>query len=336
MPHHHDVERSLEQLREQALVEAVQGGPAEVSRMEALKELARRRSPRAGGVLSSVLLDNALPADLRAVAAVEAGKQVLPASERALVAALQSGPSLVVRRAAESLGRVGGREALEALRATRSYKQEPAVARAVSFARSLISYRLSVGTDLLETPGAAEVLKLDDPEPAAVQVEPVSADVVERMTPRFRLEVPGVAVSLRGALQLRCGANEFLLMPQQALSDLGRRNAVVGVVLKRAQSLEYFALHLYLLSHPRDERTLALFGVRPDGTVTHFGEILLGAPEHAFRLNALNTPYGPPVDIQGHIDVATHRIVLAQAVVNRRLSRAQRRAQVPTKIKIGR
>ena len=71
--------------------------------------------------------------------------------------------------------------------------------------------------------------------------------------PRFRLEVPGVPVSLRGALQLSCGANEFLLMPQKALTALGGRNAIVGVVLKRAQSLEYFALHLYLLSHPREE-----------------------------------------------------------------------------------
>jgi hypothetical protein len=336
MSHHHDVERPLEQLGEEALIQAVQGRPSEAGRLEALKELARRRSPRVSGVLSTVLLDEELPADLRAVAAVEAGKQVAPGNERALVAALRSGPPLVVRRAAESLGRIGGREALPALRATRSYEEEPAVARAVSFARSLISYRLGLGSDLLEPPGAGEILKVDDPEPIEVQAEPAGADAVERMAPWYRLDVPGVAVSPRDALQLRCGGNEFLLMPHDALADLGRRNAVVGIVLKRAQSLEFFALHLYLLSHPNDERTLALFGVRPDGTLTHFGEMLLGPQEHAFRLNALNTPYGPPVHIEGRIDTAAHRVVLTRALVNRRLSRTQKRAQVPTKGEIGR
>ena len=119
MSDHHDVERPLEQLGEEALFEAVQGLPSEVSRLEALKELARRRSPRVSGLLSSVLLDDRLPSDVRAVAAVEAGKQAAPGSERALVAALRSGPPLVVRRAAESLGRIGGPEALPVLRALR-------------------------------------------------------------------------------------------------------------------------------------------------------------------------------------------------------------------------
>jgi hypothetical protein len=335
MSHHHDVERPLEQLGEEALIEAVQGRPSELGRLEALKELARRRSPRVSGLLSAALLDDRLPDDLRAVAAVEAGKQAAPASEPALIAALRSGPPLVVRRAAESLGRIGGREALQALRTIRSPEEEPAVARAVSFARSLVSYRLGLGSDLLETPGAGEILNVDDPEPIQVQTTPVGADEVERMAPRYRLEVPGVAVSPRGALQLRCGANEFLLMPHETMDVLAARNAVIGVVLKRAQSLEYLALHLYLLSHRRDEGTLSLFGVRPDGTVTLFGEMLLHPREHTFWVNALNTPYGPPVDIQGRIDTAAHRVVLTKAVVNRRLSRSQKRAQTPTKIEIG-
>ena len=223
-----------------------------------------------------MLLDERLPPDVRAVAAVEAGKQAAPGSERALVAALRSGPPLVVRRAAESLGRIGGPEALPALRALRSSEEEPAVARAVSFARSLISYRFGLGSDLLKTPGAGEILTLDDPEPIQIQATPVGADAVERIAPRYRLEVPGVALSPRGALQLRCDPNEFLLVPHEGIAALGERNAVVGVVLKRAQSLEYFALHLYLLSHPREEGTLSLFGVRPDGTLTHFGEMHLG------------------------------------------------------------
>jgi hypothetical protein len=333
MTHQYDVERPLEGLREEALVEAVEGAAVGIGRAEALKELARRRSPRAAVVLSAVLLDDAVPADVRAVAAVEAGKQVAPGSEPALVAALGSGPSLVVRRAAEALGRIGGREALQVLRAVRTHEDEPEVARAVSFARSLISYRLGLGSDLVETPGTADMLELDDP--VDVQGEPVAPNAVEQMAPQYRLEVPSVPLSLQGALQLRCGANEFLVLPQQAVADPGARNAVVAVVLKRAQSLGYFALHLYILSHPRDERTLAVSGVRPDGTVTHAGEMLLGAREHPFRIRALDTPYGPPVDIQGHIDFAPQRIVLTKALVNRRLSRSQRRGQVPTKLRIG-
>jgi hypothetical protein len=334
MSHHHDDERPLEQMGEEALVEAIRGGRSEVNGKEALAELARRGSPRASGVLSAVLVDDALPADVRAVAAVEAGKQVAPAIEPALVAALRSRSPLVVRRAAESLGRIGGRQALQALRATRAYEEEPAVARAVSFARTLISYRLGLGSDLFEPPDAAEFLAVDDTDPVEVKAEPVPAGAVEGIAPRYRLEVPGIAVSLPGALHVRCGTNEFLLMPQQALADLARSNAVAGVVMKSAQSLGYFALHLYLLSHRKDEGTLALFGVRPDGTLTHVGEMHLGDREHTFRVSALNTPYGAPIDIEGRIELATHRIVLTRALVNRRRSRSQRRAQVPTRTEI--
>ena len=236
-----------------------------------------------------MLLDERLPPDVRAVAAVEAGKQAAPGSERALVAALRAGPPLVVRRAAESLDESADlRRCRRCASCDRTMRNRRSRGRCRSPAFDL--YRFGLGSDLLKTPGAGEILTLDDPEPIQIQATPIGADAVERIAPRYRLEVPGVPLSPRGALQLRCGPNEFLIVPHEGIAALGERNAVVGVVLKRAQSLEYFALHLYLLSHPREEGTLSLFGVRPDGTLTHFGEMRLGAQEHAFRMNALNTP----------------------------------------------
>lgn len=277
------------------VVERPDGG----ARLRALaaKELARRDPAAATPLLARVVVDDAAPADLRSVAAVALGRQAEVGQEAALGAALAAREPLVVRRAAEALGRIGGREALAALKRT-SLPEEPAATRALGFAKSLIAYRLGLDEERLTAPPPAPLRGEGAPLAIAPATEPLKAEVAERL-PR---ELPAVAVRVAAALRVACERQELVVLPAAAPAPLLRSSAVAAVAMKRAHSLGRFATHLYVLSHPVGDDRLALFGVRPDGTITHTGEAWPGENGLQFRLEALATPYADPMRIAGHID----------------------------------
>jgi hypothetical protein len=308
-----DLETILPSLGDEELIAAVETRAGGAGGAAALKELVRRDSPRAGPVLAAVMLDTRSCSDMRAAAAIALGRKARPEHRRALVEALKADPPNVLRRAAEALGRIGTREALPALGAV-PVPADPAARRALAFARSLLAYRLGLRGERLRPPGDSGALPVGE---GATRLRPVRVGKKEgeRVAADLERELPAIPVSLEGGVQLACAGDLLMVLPHARVPSVPTSAFVAAVVLKRSPALGRFTLHLYLLSHPSGAAKLALFGVRPDGTMTHIGSMRASGEALDFRLEALDTPYSPPVAIEGRLIPAGPRLELSKVLV---------------------
>jgi hypothetical protein len=327
MTSHADVERLPAQMGEAELVALAQGTRPMPERLAAVKELAIRATPGATPVLTALLGNAAAPVELRSAAAMALGSEAKPETLRALQAALRVDDHRIVRRAAESLGRVGGPDALPALRALRP-QRDPAAARAVAFARSLIAYRHGLNEEWLKPP-SVPVLQIDERRALSLNPAPIGVDVARRIAAMQSRELPALPVAIDGGVSLTCAGNTLALVPHRRAAEAEKTSAVPVILLKRSHSLEYFTVHLYILSHPTGGGRLALFGLRPDGTMTHTGHATVDGGVYHFRVDALNTLYSPPIIVEGRLFADGPRIEMIKAVVAPGKAAEQPRARTP-------
>jgi len=321
--------RSPQELDDRSLAEVVRGRSRAAEASEALAELVRRR--RAGApLLREVVRDAARPAELRASAAVALGRTRDAEARRALVEALRDRDPSVLRRAAESLGKIGDREdlaQLERVQAPRGPAQ-----RSLHLPRALISYRHRLGAHRVRRPPRAQELRVDAREADELAPRAPEAEVRRRILADAREELPGVVVSERAITGFRCGDHPFAvvladdLRGADDLASLARSDAVVGALLERSPSTERYFLAEYLLTNPSDDG-VDLLGVRPSGVVVHVGE--LDPDTGAFSLRAVDTRVSPPVDIAGTIAPDAGALRFERMRVQRTYAPTQRRPRVP-------
>jgi hypothetical protein len=319
------------------LLAAIEGRSARVGGAEALKELARRRSRGRAEVFARVVVDEQRPTDLRTAAAVELGKEATPAGQEALVRALASPDRGVTRRAAESLGRIGDEQALEALKGVRS-RAEP-LRRSVAFAKSLIAYRLGLRAHRLEPPARGDLLRVERRRSVPLEVWQETPELLKRISPTLRRELPAIPIATDGALAFSCGGNRFVVVLHRdvrraGVGELARRSSLPGVVLKRSPSLERYSVYEYLLAHPSRDGGLHLFGVRTTGVVGHYGTVRLDAGGPSFELRAVRTPHSPPLLVEGTYDTRQGRLDLEVALIYPQLTQAQRSRARPGRLRM--
>ena len=306
-------------LRDEELFEAVRGRSTKITPVDALKEISRRGPAGKSELLASVVTGRENPLELRAVAAVALGREGLPQHQSALLAALDTGHPSVLRRVVESLGRIGDRQALDGLDALKPPPAGP-VSAAVEFAKSLISYRLSLGTHRLKAPAASEILEIDPARALPVKSDPADPELLRKLRPRIQRQLPGIPVSTSRAFQLECRGNRFLLLlhgdleSAKDLNSFAARDSVPLTILKHYSSGTYSVAE-YLLAHPGEPGKLLLFGVRPSGARAHYGEVRVEAERATFRVRGLSSALSPPIDIEGEYWHADRRIAFARALV---------------------
>lgn len=323
-------------LSENELIAVLDGRSAAASGQEALKEISRRRSGRMTTVMTRMVADPEQPADLRATAAVELGKQTKASHRQALTEALRSTEPAVVRRAAEALGRIGGEAELEELGRLRPRKG--AVKDSVAFARTLISYRLGLDRYRLEQPDERSLLQVQPEAALSLRVRSVPPAELAELGARLERELPALPVSAEGAVRFACGENHFLIVfpreihRRKTLGALGKRSAVLVVVLKRSQVSRDHYVYEYVLSHPSVDKRLRLFGVRSSGVLTRYGEAEVQPDRITASLQTVINPYSPPVDLRVTYEHEARRTHFATALVQPETVAAQKRARGPRKL----
>ena len=299
----------------------------------AIGELVRTRSPRRTSVLTEVVRDEKQDTDVRAMAALHLGRLAIPAHREALLEVVSGSLDPVRRRAAEALGRIGNEESLAHLRRLRP--RDPVVKRSVNFARSLISYRLGLGTDLLEAPPARRLASSQRVRSVDTAIPPATGILLEEALAASREELPAMRLSSAGARQLACGANQFVLAfnrefhERKTLSALRRRNAVLMVVLWKPSTLDFFETYMYVLAHPEREGRLRLLGLRSMGLITLTGEIDLRERSAAFRIQSTRTPHQVPLELEGNYDHETQSIEFTTAVIDSNFPRNTKGSRTP-------
>lgn len=294
MPTRSDVEAPRSGMGEEELMRTVVRGAAVHERTAALKELLRRRADGVRPLVAKLLTDPGAPPDLRSTAARALGEEATAANEQALRQALAATEPSVVAAAAASLGRVGGRAAFDAL-ARASTDRLSGAARNVTFARTLISYRLGLAEARLQEPPAAALLEADRNRAAPFRLQgvgPVDFQAARRWLDR---ELPGVAVADRGSARFTSGNEHLWVVLGEGMAAPGNAavpttDRVAAVVLKESTCPEGWYVQEYLLTHPGADGGAVVFGVRSTGKLVHFGSISGRDGQAVVHLRAVDAP----------------------------------------------
>jgi HEAT repeats len=296
-----DQEALSRSVTDDALIAAVAGRNPKMEPAAALKELARRKSPVARKAVSDVLADRTAPLELRTTAARALGKGEVPGAESALIAALDAEQPALLARAAESLGRIGSEKALSALRRV---KLEGAAGRMIQFSRTLIAYRLGLDEERLEAPPETELLDIEQERAASITFERVEPEAFRAADRYLKDELPAIPLAERGSVRFSCRHEHLWIALTKEVEGAGgakrvaEGSAVVAVVLKESTCPEGWYIYEYILSHPRGAKKAEIFGVRPTGDLSHFGELDLKEVNVTVRLRAFNTPRLPAIDLE--------------------------------------
>jgi hypothetical protein len=325
-------------ITEAELIEAIEGRRPDLGRSQALKELGRRRSPRTTEVFTRVLTDSSVPSPLRTIAAIELGKMVKAEHQQALISTLGAEDPFVLRRVVEAIGRIGDREALQRLESLPNPSNQT-VSRSLEFAKALTSYRLGLGIHQL-TPPADTLLNVDPTDVLSMRIDSLDPPTLRGVIPELRRELPAIEISENDAVQISCDTEQFWLIFNQdinqaaALPLIRQRNAVLAVLMQKAPCVGDFFIYEYLLTQPNEQGNALVFGIRPTGTMVHFGQLELSG-ESSFQLRALNTVYSPAIDIVGQYSLETHQLTFTRAQVRTSFDPMQVRPATPQKLDIG-
>jgi hypothetical protein len=319
-----DQEAFAPELSSAELEEAVFGRRPGTDRGAALGELLRRRPARTTDMLSTLLADPSVPAALRTTAAIGLGTSPGPGAAEAPTRALRAEEGDVVRRAADGLGLIGDEGALTALE---DLPDVPGAAgRSVALARTLISYRLGLDRHRLDPPPRDAVLPVDPERSTPLPVTPLDPRDATEALAAMRAAVPTLDLAAASATELECGANRLCLVltedaaGPEGVRRLSTRATVAAVVFKHSSCPETWYVAELVLTHPDDDRTALVFGLRPTGALWHHGRVHLDEDEVRAEVLSLDTPYGPPVRVEAVYRAAEHELRLPRAVVGRRPS----------------
>lgn len=302
---------------------------------ELLREMIRRRPPQLRQTLEAIVADPARPPEVRTIATVGLGSLRDGRSAAALLKAAASKDGALARRAIEALGRMGTPDTLPRLR--RMTAVPAAAQKSLAFARSLIAYRHGLEGERLALPRGARVTPIDRARAASLPVGRLSAAAWATLKPALHGADTSVAPAARPPVEIRCGKDRFLLFmhpmiegdaPGRALA----RPVVAAVLMKWSPTLTRWFLAEYIFSHPAPGGAAQLLGTRPTGSMVHAGRASADGASLRVELQALDTPFAAPTQIDALIGAAAPQGLRLDALVepdrtrNRRAPRAPRPA----------
>lgn len=312
--------------------------PAEPA-LEAFKELHRRSSPAVFAIARSKAAAKSAPTALRAAAAVTLGQQASRENEAALLKALDPQVPALIKHVVHALGRIGDAATLRKLEAMPT-PIAVSDARALGFAKSLISYRQRLNLHQLRPALPAKRITLDGAKADTLKVSSLRSATVDAVAADLQRAVPGIALTTKGALQFTCRNSHYMIILTRALDEagdiatFGKRNGVLAVVLKQTVcSVGAYALYEYIFASAAEGDQIGLVGVRASGEVIHAGEINL-ADGGSFALAAEDSVHAIPLSLQGKLGKGAVKAAIATILVSPVRSAGQRQPQqaVPDRI----
>ena len=328
-----DEEAAMQNVSEEELLVHVRGGAGE-ERTAALKELLRRPSTRVRPVVGQLIADPTAPVELKTIAAHALGQQATPENETTLLTALTSDHPTLVLAAAKSLGRIGGARAYDALVAVRVKEGAP-IPRSVAFARTLISYRLGLGRERLQPPPPSAILEVKPQSSVLLRFETVEPRVLRERLPaldrncqpsRSLKRAPSVSRAVRNTsgwcLRRRSSGRERSRF-------WGSGSEWLRSVLKESSCPEGWYVYEYILTHPRETTTAAIFGLKPSGGLSHYGEVSLDGANARVRMRAVNTAGVLAIEFAGEFQGLEGALVIREALAATTAQDGQKRPAIP-------
>lgn len=259
-------------------LDVVSGTP--ISRKRALGALARSdKSEETGALLARVLADRKRPARERAAAAAYLGLLGPALAEKPLLAALRAAQGedepLLRVEVIKALGEAGSKEALAALREIPPSDDDPAK-------RQLVLARIAVAIREQADGADVETLERDlQLRWITTEAKPLDAKAVRETQNAIGGSTFGVALNPEVGFAFDCGATQNVLFLNEDLKSggfaqgLSRRPMIAGLVVSKAEDLQYFTLRWLLLTSPAKQGVRMIL-VRPTGEPAFEGLAVTG------------------------------------------------------------
>lgn len=302
---------------------------------ESLAVLIRREAPAAASLAVDLVTAHADP-QVRSLAAVALGRSADPDARNSLVGALRDPDPVVVRRAAQSLVKVGDAAALERLTAIRPEPGTP-LDRDVRASRMLLGYRLG-STEFLAVPQT--VTEFGRRRGQAITFGGRSRLPKAAIVESARRELPQLAVSAESVRSFTCSGVQGALVLDASVvpADLGdalARPRMLGALLRDRVCSERMSVDCYLLSDDRDGTRGSrprLWLVRPGGRVVHVGVAEVGQDGARFAVTGSVAPLAHPVKVIGTVS-ASGRITIETSMVGKPATDAVRAEAPPLRVR---
>lgn len=295
----HSSPRELESLKEKDLV-ALQNLVAKTKTAtvvhlgKAIVALVERSPTKETvNLLDKVLVDPDRPSAHRVIAAIELRRLPKAAAEQVLIRRLAVEEPIIQYRVIQSLGRIGGPEALKQLEVL-SEPKDSFVRRQWHFSKRLIQYRHGLQTkDPLGLSGTNWLVDSGAP-PTPLPIGRLSSKRLKACLSTFQDKTLGVELSDNPKFTLDLGADDYLILDQRLAKKSGLKYfpetpAISGVVTIWNEQTQSCELSQVMLTTPND-RGFLIHSYRLDGSLRFegCGSIRKGGPY--FTLTSCERP----------------------------------------------
>ncbi len=307
---------------------ALFGGSDRWSPHIALSLLGRKDYPQKEADLGRILAEG--EGRLPMMAAHELGRLGTPDAGRMLIRALAHGEASLRRASALNLAASGSIEARSALHQfLGDTAGSEADRQAAAWSTQLLALRLG---DALDQPIVAReesTLPVQDSDARPVEAEPFAEAEAKRVIGDLAQSPLHIDHATHAAQHLRCADRDFALVfteraNQTGLDRLGGESVILAVVADQdGVEVDEWSTRYLVVSDPRDDRTVDLVVITPDGRPVMVGRGDIDGAV-AFHLRTVDQPGAVAVDCVGHINADGVRF--DRFVSEQRISRRGRRA----------
>ena len=315
-----DIEKFDDSLSTRGLIKAINNKNDEISRFTALKKFIRKSPYCKNKIMQSVLKDSSQPDKSRYIAALELGHKNTVGNLKILVQSLSIQNDYIMRGVSIALGLIGNNHALKRLEKIKVRPSNLAY-KNIQFAKYLIAYRHRINKYRFVVPSAKELVKINKHKETSIGFKVANPSLANKIVHQSRHELPALPISAKGAMEITCGSNNFLLFftkafdSKEKLSTMPAANAIPFVIMEKSESLGRYYHAYYIFAHPsRKKNTLSLVGTKTGGRLAYCGSIEIMDNDYLFSVKSVKSRSIAAVEINGSYNIKTRQFTFTKAL----------------------
>jgi hypothetical protein len=335
-----DIEQFGKKLSNNDLIEIIKSNRDEESVPGALKEFFRRKTTKHFEICKYVLDDNLQRDSIKKTIVAQLGTECLSENQELLLHNLKTKNASLFNKIVQSLGKIGDEHVLKRLEEIESSDVNVSD-QSLVFAKSLISYRLRLNSNLIKLPSDSNIVKITKGIPINIQ-ETKTNDVRESLID-LKKYLPCASLVSEGSIKLPWPSVDCLMMftdnfhEEETLKSIQENNALPLVILEKASSLGVYFLSHYFFTHPSedDKKEVVLLGMSTGGTLTNVGKVQITEKGFEFKVVSVDSLYSPPIEIEWIYDPNKRSFKFIKAISSTKVESRKTRANIPHKVSLG-
>lgn len=332
-----DIEKTEGNFTLQELKKGIEGKNAKLSRTDAFRIFLKSNPNDRNKVIELVIDSNEQPYKLRLMAINDLGKTQSAENQKLLLKKIDTKDDRILIRVAKAIGKIGDAKALAELEKVKVNSSSLAF-ESLQFARQLISYRTRANKELIKAPSPRNLIKVDEKKAIKLDLKMAYSRKIDPAIKQAQSQLPALMLSSESVAQIHCRTDEFLLvfnenfLVQKDFQTLDRSNAIPMTMLRKRDCPEEYFLSHYFFTQPTDKKgELLLTGVRPGGTVTYSGNVVMEKDAFSFSFKTVKNPYVAGLELTGRYDFSTKSFSFSKAVSETTINRVLVPKKIPRK-----